>query len=205
MKSKIDLTERQQEIYEYIRYEIDTNGIPPTMREIGLRFRIKSTNGVNRHLLALERNGLLRREPGKSHGIRLQSEERPVGSIPLLGRVAAGTPVLSPENREGEIKVDLSLFKLKSPQGLFALTVRGDSMVDAHILEGDSILVRTQTHVKDGEIVVAMVDGETTVKRIYLEKDRVRLQPENRTMQPIYVDRGELRVLGKVVGVFRKV
>jgi repressor LexA len=201
----MSLTDRQQEIFEFIRAAIDSRGIPPTMREIGLHFGIKSTNGVDRHLAALERNGLIRREPGKSHGIRLGSEERSVGSIPVLGRVAAGMPVLAPENREGEIRIDLSLFRLRSSKGIFALTVKGESMIEAHILEGDTVLVRSQSVAEDGEIVVAMVDGETTVKRLFVEKDRVRLQPENSAMQPIYVDRGELQILGKVVGVFRKV
>jgi repressor LexA len=199
------ITERQREIYEFIKAAIDGRGIPPTMREIGAQFDIRSTNGVDRHLAALEKAGLIKRERGKSHGIRLTSGERPMASIPLLGRVAAGMPVLSPEHREGEIKVDLALFKLRSPQGIFALKVKGDSMMDSHIVDGDSLIVHSQATARDGDIVVAMVDGEATVKRFFLEKNRVRLQPENRTMRPIYVERGELRVLGKVVGVLRKI
>jgi repressor LexA len=199
------VTDRQQEIYEFIRSSIDERGIPPTMREIGTQFGIRSTNGVDRHLAALERGGLITRERGKSHGIRLTSGERPMASIPLLGRVAAGMPVLSPEHREGEIKVDLALFKLRSPMGIFALKVKGDSMVDSHIVDGDSLIVHSQNVARDGDIVVAMVDGEATVKRFFQEKNRVRLQPENRTMRPIYVERGDLRVLGKVVGVLRKI
>lgn len=201
----MSITERQQEIYEFIKSAIDRRGIPPTMREIGAQFGISSTNGVDRHLAALERGGLITRERGKSHGIRLASGDRPMASIPLLGRVAAGMPVLSPEHREGEVKVDLSLFKLRSPRGIFALKVKGDSMVDSHIVDGDSIIVHSQVVANDGDIVVAMVDGEATVKRFFQEKNRVRLQPENRTMRPIYVEQGELRVLGKVVGVLRKI
>jgi repressor LexA len=124
--------------------------------------------------------------------------------VPLLGRVAAGTPVLSPENREGDVTVDLSLFSLRSTQHLFALIVKGESMVNAHILDGDTLLVRTQSSAQNGEIVVALVDGEATVKRFFLEKNRVRLQPENSTMKPIYLERGEFQIIGKAVGVMRK-
>jgi repressor LexA len=199
------ITERQQEIYDFIRTVIEGRGIPPTMREIGEQFGIRSTNGVDKHLAALEQNGLIKRERGKSHGIRMTSPDRPAASVPLLGRVAAGMPVLSPENREGEIRIDLALFRIKSSEGFFALKVKGDSMVEAHILDGDSLLVRAQATAHDGDIVVAMVDGEATVKRFFVEKDRVRLQPENSALRPIYVDRGEFKIIGKVVGVLRKI
>ena len=202
MKSQI--TERQQEIYEFIRTTIATRGIPPSMREIGEKSGIRSTNGVDKHLAALERGGLISRERGKSRGIMLPSGGRPA-MVPLLGRVAAGMPVLSPENREGEVSVDLSLFSLRSSNNLFALKVRGESMKDAHIMDGDTLLVRAQSTAQNGDIVVALTDGDATVKRFFLEKDRVRLQPENSTMEPIYVERGEFRIVGKAVGVIRKI
>ncbi len=202
---KKNITERQQEIYSYIRSTIDRRGMPPTMREIGEKFGIRSTNGVEGHLAALEARGLIIRERGKSRGIVIESSGRPRASIPLLGRVAAGQPVLSPENRDGEIMIDLPLFSLRSPSNIFALKVKGDSMMNAHILDGDTLLVRAQSSAQDGEVVVALVDGETTVKRFYQEKGRVRLQPENSTMKPLIIDRGDLMILGKAVGVLRKI
>ncbi len=203
MKNK--LTERQQEIYEFIRATIAERGIPPAMREIGEKFGIRSTNGVEGHLSALVRVGLIMRERGKSRGISLKSGERPAVAIPLIGRVAAGMPVLAPENREGEVMVDLSLFSLRSSQNLFALKVKGDSMVNAHILDGDLLLLRAQAVAQNGDIVVALADGEATVKRFYLEKNRVRLQPENSAMKPIFVERGDFRIIGRAVGIIRKV
>jgi repressor LexA len=202
---KIKITERQQEIYEFIRTTIAARGIPPSMREIGEKFGIRSTNGVEGHLAALERGGLIARERGKSRGISLQTSGHAPATIPLLGRVAAGMPVMSPENREGEVTVDLSLFSLKSSNNLFALKVRGESMVNAHIMDGDTLLVRAQSTAQNGDIVVALTDGDATVKRFFLEKDRVRLQPENSTMKPLYVERGEFRIVGKAVGVIRRI
>jgi repressor LexA len=202
MKSSI--TDRQREIYDFIRATIDKRGIPPSMREIGEQFAIRSTNGVEGHLAALERSGLISRERGKSRSIVLAGSERNTAAVPLLGRVAAGVPVLSPENRECDVMVDLSLFSLRSSQHLFALTVKGESMVNAHLLDGDTLLVRAQSSAQNGDIVVALVDGEATVKRFFQEKDRVRLQPENSTMKPIYLERGEFRIIGKAVGVLRK-
>jgi repressor LexA len=203
MKGKI--TERQQAIYEFIRGSIATGGMPPTMREIGAKFGIRSTNGVEKHLLVLERGGYISRERGKSRGIAVIGGSRPSDIIPLLGRVAAGVPVLSPENKEGELTVDRSLFAIKSSLQVFALGVRGDSMIDAHILDGDTVLVQEQSIAINGDIVVALVDGDATVKRFFQENGRVRLQPENRTMESMYFDGGDLRIIGKVVGVMRKV
>ena len=203
MKTKI--TERQREIYEFIRTTLAARGIPPSMREIGEQFGIRSTNGVEGHLAALEQAGFIGRERGKSRGISLHSGERTTALVPLLGRVAAGVPVLSPENREAELMVDLALFSLRSSNNLFALTVKGESMRDAHIMDGDTLLVRAQTTAQNRDIVVALVEGEATVKRFFLEKDRIRLQPENSTMKPLLLHRGEFRILGKAVGVIRKI
>ena len=202
MKGKI--TERQQSILDFIRETMTIRGLPPTMREIGTKFGIRSTNGVEKHLLVLEREGFISRERGKSRGIAVTGSSRQADSIPLLGRVAAGVPVLSPENKEGELTIDRSLFDLKSSQQIFALGVRGDSMMEAHILNGDTVLVQEQSVAANGDIVVALVEGDATVKRFFLENDRVRLQPENRTMEPMYFDGGDLRILGKVVGVMRR-
>ncbi len=202
---KNTITERRQAIYDFIRGAVTSRGIPPSMREIGEKFGIRSTNGVEGHLAALERSGLITREKGKSRGISLLHTERPVATIPLLGRVAAGMPVLSPENWEGEVLVDLSLFSLRSSRNLFALRVRGESMIDAHIVDGDTLLARAQATAQNGDIVVALVDEEATVKRFFAEKNRVRLQPENSTLKPIYVDRGEFRIVGKAVGVLRRI
>lgn len=204
MKSSI--TERQQAIYDFIRTTIAARGVPPSMREIGERFSIRSTNGVNGHLAALERIGLITRERGRSRGILLPSSARRTAfSVPLVGRVAAGTPVLSPENREGDLTIDLALFALRTAEGLYALTVRGESMLDAHILDGDTVLVRQQATAEGGDIVVALVEGEATVKRFFPEDGRIRLQPENRAMQPLILSQGDVRILGKVVGVLRRI
>ena len=202
MKGKI--TERQQAIYEFIGEMVATRGMPPTMREIGAKFGIRSTNGVEKHLLVLERGGYISRERSKSRGIAVIGGSRPADIVPVLGRVAAGVPVLSPENKDGDITVDLSLFALKSSQQVFALGVRGDSMTDAHILDGDTVLVREQATAVNGDIVVALVDGDATVKRFFLENGRVRLQPENSRMDPLYFDSGDLSIIGKVVGVMRR-
>ncbi|HUI67149.1 MAG TPA: transcriptional repressor LexA [Nitrospirota bacterium] len=204
MKNRI--TDRQREIYEFIRTSIEGRSIPPTIREIGKAFGIRSTNGVEKHLAALERSGFVVRERGKSRSISLRAGgKRPLATVPLLGRVAAGMPVLSPENHEGEFAVDISLFKLRSPENLFALKVKGESMIDAHIVDGDTVIVRVQSAAQNGDIVVALVNGEATVKRLFIEKSHVRLQPENSSMKPLNIDRGDFRIIGRVVGVVRRI
>lgn len=203
MKNKI--TERQREIYEFIRTTLAARGIPPSMREIGEQFNIRSTNGVEGHLAALERSGLIVRERGKSRGISLHSGERMPATVPLLGRVAAGSPVLSPESREGEVVVDLGIFSLRTAHNIFALKVRGESMVNAHITDGDTLIVRAQATAQNGDIVVALVEGEATVKRFFNEKGLVRLQPENSSMKALYLKRGDFRIVGKAVGVLRRI
>jgi repressor LexA len=199
------ITDRQREIYEFIRATLAARGIPPSMREIGEKCGIRSTNGVEGHLAALERSGLILRERGKSRGISLHAGERTPAAVPLLGRVAAGMPVLSPENTEGEVLVDLSLFSLRNAHNLFALKVKGESMVDAHIMDGDTLVVRAQATAQNGDIIVALVEGEATVKRFFAEKNRIRLQPENSAMKPLFLERGEFRIVGKAVGVMRRV
>ncbi len=208
----ISITERQQDILDFIRAMVAERGKPPTLREIGEQFGIRSTNGVEKHLVALERGGLIVRERGTSRGISLPGRRRNavpgnanVFTIPLLGRVAAGMPVLSPENREGDITVDCSLFAIRTPDKVFALAVRGESMIEAHIQDGDTVIVKEQPTAQNGDIVVAMADGEATVKRFFREGAKVRLQPENRTMEPLLFEKGDLRIIGKVVGMLRKV
>ena len=199
------ITERQQEIYDFIRDVVLERSMPPTMREIGERFNIRSTNGVEKHLAALEKSGLIVRERGKSRGITLPSQKKNLITVPLLGRVAAGMPVLSPENREGDITVDFSLFAIRTRDKVFALAVRGESMIEAHIMDGDTVLVKEQPTAQNGDIVVAMTEGEATVKRFFREGPKVRLQPENKTMKPLMFDKGDLRIIGKVVGMLRRV
>jgi repressor LexA len=198
------VTDRQQAILDFIIDAIRTRGFPPTLREIGRAFEIRSTKGVNDHLVALERKGKIRRSDNLSRGIEvveLPSLEEESESVPILGRIAAGAPLLAAENVDGSYRLDRSL--LHGDRN-FLLRVQGDSMIGAHICNGDYVLVRPQDAADDGEIVVAMVDDEATVK--YLERDgkRVRLQPANPAVAPIVLEPGApLRILGKVVGVLR--
>ncbi|MDP6797937.1 MAG: transcriptional repressor LexA [Candidatus Krumholzibacteria bacterium] len=199
------LTDRQSVILDFLRDFLEENGYPPTLREIGGQFGIRSPRGVQDHLEALERKGYIRRERDKSRGIELldfrPSSADSVLRLPLLGRVAAGQPVLSEENIEGWREIDSSMAR----NGSFLLTVTGDSMIDAHILDGDMLVVQSQEEARNGEIVVAMVDDETTVKTFYRESNAIRLQPENASMDPIIVPAGsaEIRILGKVLAVYR--
>ena len=213
-----ELTDRQVEVLEYIIDHIQTTGFPPTIREIGEQLEIKSTNGVNDHLKALERKGYLSREDAKSRAIRpvfspdgsrLSSDEpqvlEDVHSIPIVGRIAAGEPISAIQNAEDHVSIGQGL--LGKAQDVFGLVVRGDSMIEDGIFDGDYIFVKPQDDARNGEIVAVMVDEEATVKRLYKEGDRVRLQPANASMEPIYVHASQWKkttVLGKVVGVFRR-
>lgn len=199
-----DLTPRQREVLDFITECIDARGFPPTLREIGSQFGIRSTNGVNDHLKALERKGYLAREDLKSRALR-PTHAKPVVQVPLIGRVAAGQPVLAVENVESTFKLDQALIGAAGEH--FALRVDGESMIEDGIFDGDIVFVRPQSNARAGETVVALVDDEATVKRFYPEGKRVRLQPANASMQPIYVDRDDgrdLRLLGVVVGVYRQ-
>ncbi|MFH1278806.1 MAG: transcriptional repressor LexA [Candidatus Eisenbacteria bacterium] len=200
------LTTRQQEIYDYLVEYYRENGYPPTIREIGFRFGIRSTKGVVDHLTALERKGHIRRVMGKSRAVELLGpvlEEGNAG-VPLIGRIAAGAPLLAEENVEDRITIDPSFLQGKDE---FLLRVNGESMIEAHIADGDLILVRPANEARNGEIVVALIGDEATVKRFYRKGNRVELHPENRTMPPIVVDPtdGEFRIVGKVTGLFRKI
>jgi len=226
------LTQRQQMVLDFIRQSITERGYPPTLREIGARMGIRSTNGVNDHLRALERKGYLTREDMKSRALRPTSqggadtssvlanagsvanelgELSPMNDddlidIPVLGRVAAGLPLLAEEHVIDTVKIDRGL--VKGGREVFGLRVHGDSMIDAGILNGDYIFVKKQLTAQRGEIVVALIGDEATVKYYYPEKDYVRFQPANKTMAPILVRAADFRptmLLGVVVGVFRRV
>ena len=199
------LTDRQQQVLDFITRCVDERGYPPTLREIGEHMGIRSTNGVNDHLAALERKGFLRRDEMKSRGLRPTSGSGQVVEIPLLGRVAAGQPALAVEHVEDTVKVDR--FFIGPSREVFALRVKGDSMIEDGIFDGDYIFVRKQLSAESGEIVVAMIDDEATVKRVYFEGDRVRFQPSNPRMAPIYVRDQDFRstmILGVVVGIYRR-
>ncbi|MCB9496911.1 MAG: transcriptional repressor LexA [Fibrobacteria bacterium] len=219
------LTDRQREVLDFIRIRVRDNHRPPTVREIGDHFDIRSTNGVRVILDALEKKGHLKRSPRLSRGLTvvetpgsLEAAESPSGAssssetsatlsedflrIPLLGRVAAGAPILALENAEETLVVPRSLV---SARQAFALKVRGDSMLEAGILDGDIIFAQPQAQARKGETVVALVGDDATVKDFYPEGDKVRLQPRNSAYSPIWVtsQSPDFRILGKVIGVFR--
>lgn len=194
----VKLTSRQLEVYEYILERIRTRGYGPTVREIGLEFGIKSPNGVMCHLQALVRKGLITREKNMSRAISVVRSEDRVPGIQLAGTIAAGYPIETFEQAE---HVDFASMFHRADH--FALKVRGQSMIEDHIDEGDIVVVRKQETARNGQIVVALVDGtETTLKRFFREGTRFRLEPANSTMEPIYAK--DVRVLGVVVGVVRK-
>jgi repressor LexA len=201
----LDLTKRQKEIFDFIRKYAAKTGYPPTVREIGKAVGLHSSSTVHAHLANLEKIGLLKRDPSKPRAIELLFDKakrtiRPDSGLPLVGQVAAGAPILAEENIEEYLEIpDV----IGGEDGDYILRVRGESMKNVGILESDYVVVRPSDDASDGEIVVALIGDEATVKRIYREKDHVRLQPENDEMDPILTT--EARVLGRVVGVFRKV
>ncbi len=201
----MDLTKRQQEIFDFIKRYSAKYGYPPTVRDIGKAVGLASSSTVHAHLANLEKIGLLRRDPSKPRALELL--DRAVGSVksvvrpnglPLVGQVAAGQPVLAEENIEDYVEVPPVV---GGEDGEYLLRVRGESMKDAGILEGDLVVVRAQPTASDGEIVVALVGEEATVKRFFQESDHIRLQPENEAMEPIRSK--DVVVLGRVVGLMR--
>jgi repressor LexA len=213
----VDLTKRQQEIFDFIKRYSAKYGYPPTVRDIGKAVGLASSSTVHAHLANLEKLGLLRRDPSKPRAIELLDRVRgDVGSavgtavenalgvlrpgLPLVGQVAAGTPILAEENIEDYVQVPTIA---GGDDGEYVLRVRGESMKGAGILGGDFVVVRPQETASDGEIIVALVGEEATVKRFFRESDHIRLQPENEEMEPIRSK--EVRILGRVVGVFRSV
>jgi repressor LexA len=212
MQTTAELTGRQREIWSFLLDYVDRHGYPPTVREIGGAVGLASPSTVHAHLANLERAGLLRRDPTKPRALELVGRGKvehksadPVTAelpkLPLLGQIAAGGPLLAEENVEDEIAVPGNL------RGDFLLRVKGESMIEAGILDGDVVVVRRAQDARDGEIVVALAGedetaDEATVKRFFRENGRIRLQPENSTLEPIYAPHVE--ILGKVVGVFRE-
>jgi repressor LexA len=217
-----ELTEKQAKVLTFIEGQIKQQGFPPTIREIGKYLGIRSTNGVNDHLNALQKKGYLKRQSNKSRTLALikspESEAPPLEQVrfadddlvdvPLLGRVAAGAPILAEENREDTVRVSsFFLGRGATAQKVFALKVVGESMIDDGIFDGDFIFVKKQPTARAGEIVVAMIEGEATVKRFFPEGNRIRFQPANARMEPIFVSKSQFKqtdILGIVVGVYRK-
>jgi repressor LexA len=201
----LKMTSRQQEIFQFIKRYASKYGYPPTVREIGKAVGLASSSTVHAHLANLEKYGVLRRDPTKPRAIELLFDKArqavaPNEGLPLVGRVAAGAPVLAEENIEDYVQVPAVA---GGDEGEYVLQVSGESMRDAGILAGDYVVVRPQGSASDGDIVVALLGDEATVKRFFRENDHVRLQPENPSMEPIRSR--EVQVLGRVVGVFRKV
>jgi repressor LexA len=201
----VELTGRQQEIWTFLKEYVDRHGYPPTVREIGEAVGLASPSTVHAHLANLERAGLLRRDPTKPRALELTGRETgnvvSMPKLPLIGQVAAGGPLLAEQNVEDEIAVPETL------RGDFLLRVRGESMIEAGILDGDIVVVRRSQDARNGEIVVALAGDdesadEATVKTFFREKGRIRLQPENSALEPIYAD--HVQILGIVTGVFRE-
>ena len=229
------LTDRQREILDFITASINERGYPPTLREIGEHFGIRSTNGVNDHLKALEKKGHLRREDLKSRAMRPTGMVNGMGTvlpferkvpkadvanvamipgadgtdlceIPILGKVAAGQPILAVENAQDTVRIDKVL--VGGHTEVFGLRIVGESMIEDGIFDGDYVFVKKTPAARTGEIVVAMIDGEATVKRYFPEGDRIRFQPANSNMAPIIVCRAEFKqvdIIGVVVGVYRRI
>ena len=210
--NKLPLTERQRKIFDFILSNITKFGYPPTIPEIQEKFSFKSPNAAQDHLEALERKGYISRRPYKSRGIEILVDKEirnnngnnDVTEVPIIGRVAAGSPMLAQENIEGTIFVDSSI--ARKSKKIFALRVEGTSMINAGILNGDLVLVRQQPTAEQGEMVVVLIGDEATVKRFYKYKNKIKLQPENDSMEPIFIDPedSEVKIIGKVEGVVRK-
>lgn len=204
-----ELTKRQNEIFEYIKQTVQSKGYPPSVREIGEAVGLASSSTVHGHLSRLEEKGYIRKDPTKPRAIEIVSEQlgesinmEETIHVPVIGKVTAGVPISAVENVEEYFPLP-EHFTSTHNSDIFILNVVGDSMVEAGILDGDKVIVRSQTIAENGDIIVAMTEeNEATVKRFYKEKTRYRLQPENSTMGPIYLD--NVTVLGKVVGLFRE-
>ncbi len=205
MNNERFLSSRQKQILRYIKDTLRAKGYPPSVREIGEAVGLSSSSTVHSHLEKLEELGFIRRDPTKPRAIDVLDEtpwrQKAMTPVPLVGRVTAGQPILAVENIEETYPLPTELV---GDEAVFMLAVRGDSMINAGILDGDYVLVRDQNTARNGEIVVAMVgDDEATVKRFYRERDHIRLQPENDCLEPILSR--EVSILGKVIGVFRKI
>ena len=199
----VELTQKEKEIYRYISECLERNGYAPSVRDICAAMGIKSTSSVHEYLRRLETKGYIKKSSGKSRALSIEngrrSETARIERVPILGRVTAGQPILAVENYEGYVDFPSAMARGKA--NLFALRVMGESMIEAGILDGDIVVVESKRYADDGEIVVAMIDDEATVKRFYRESDRIRLQPANHTMEPIFSR--DVTILGKVIANFR--
>ncbi|MDR7856199.1 transcriptional repressor LexA [Tissierella sp.] len=202
-----DLNQKQIEILLYIKSEVQRQGYPPAVREICKGVNLKSTSTVHSHLEKLESKGYIRKDPTKPRAIEILDKnddflltQKKTVDIPILGRVTAGAPILAVENIEDTYPVPVELVE---GHDVFMLKIQGESMIDAGILDGDLVLVQEQKNATNGDIVVALLEEEATVKRFFKEKDRIRLQPENQFMDPIYPN--NISILGKVIGLYRKI
>nr|WP_313795193.1 transcriptional repressor LexA [Staphylococcus warneri] len=204
-----ELTKRQSEIYDYIKQIVQSKGYPPSVREIGEAVGLASSSTVHGHLSRLEEKGYIKRDPTKPRAIEIVSEQlndnismEETIHVPVIGKVTAGIPITAVENIEEYFPLPEHLISTHNSD-IFILNVVGDSMIEAGILDGDKVIVRSQTIAENGDIIVAMTeDDEATVKRFYKEKNRYRLQPENSTMDPIYLE--NVIVVGKVIGLYRE-
>jgi repressor LexA len=207
MSYKPELTSRQRQILDYIRSEIHRRGFPPSVREIGEAVGLSSSSTVHSHLAALEEKGFVRRDPSKPRALEVLDyrdtdrgiDYASVRAVPLVGQVAAGTPLLAAENIEATMSLPVEM----ADESTFILRVRGDSMIEAGILDGDHVVVRQQNTATNGDIVVALIEDEATVKRFFRESDRIRLQPENAALEPIYAR--DVTILGRVIALFRRI
>ena len=208
MEGRNELTATQEKVFNFLKDYLLEKGFPPTLREIASHFGLRGPKAPQKTLTILERKGYIRKVPGVSRAIEIldypQFSLTHILSVPIVGKVKAGEPILAVENIEGYINLDRSLI---SSRDVFLLRVVGDSMIDAHIQDGDFALVKPQPHVENGEIVVALIEDEATIKRIFENRDLIRLEPANPKMEPIVVKKGEKKVtiVGKVVGIFRKI
>ena len=199
--SEETLTDIQRSVLQYVQTHLTQNHRPPTVRDVMRHFKWNSPQSARKHLLALEEKGYLEREDNTARGLKITGDNSVGISIPILGKVAAGMPLLAEENREGTMMVDSSM--ARGGKNLFALTVRGDSMINAHILPGDKVIVQQTTHASPGEIVVALIEGEATVKTFRKTSSKVVLEPANPKYKDIVVNENQdFRIIGKVVGVF---
>ncbi len=196
-----NLKGQQKKILDYIHSTVESRGYPPTVREICSAVGLKSTSTVHGHLDRLEKKGCIRRDPSKPRAIELLNNQVPAVPVyvPVVGKIAAGTPILALENIEEYMPFPKSMV----PEESFVLSIMGESMIEAGILPGDYVVVRPSPTAENGDIVAALIDQEATIKRFYREKDHIRLQPENRAMDPILVK--EVEILGKVIGLFRSI
>lgn len=207
--AKGKISAKQQEILDFIKSEIITRGYPPAVRDICEAVHLKSTSSVHSHLETLEKNGFIRKDPTKPRAIEILDDEFNVSrkemvSIPVIGTVAAGIPILATENIESYVPMPAEMLPNAANHKFFILNVKGDSMINCGILNGDQIIVEQQETASNGEIIVALVDDSATVKRFYREENCIRLQPENDRMDPIIIPSDtDVSILGKVIGLMR--